>query len=190
MPPTERSAPSALSQQETSKAVSAMELLKMSCTPPAVHYAPARDADVLVIPRNAAEHVDTAPLGEAAVDAAEEPQPLADASLRRRFTSVEDVSVTPPSDNARHVGVRLTHALSSADSASCQQDTAGADSCGSREGNADLVAHLASKLHIPNERPHTGILTRRAVVDDEDGEHPPPSGVQTPTKLVRFPSNQ
>lgn len=159
--------------------------------PPAVHYAPARDADVLVIPQSEAEHTHAAHLGVAAMleDPAEESRSPAEASAGRWAASVEDVGVISPSDITGHVRVRLAHTLSSADADSRQQNEGGADTGGGREGNADLAAHLASKLHIPNERPSSGILARRAVVDDEDGEHLP-SGLQTPTKMVRFPSDQ
>lgn len=72
----------------------------------------------------------------------------------------------------------------------CQQDEGDAGSGGGREDNADLAARVAAKLQDPNERHHThpGILTRRTI-GDETGENTP-SGVQTPTKMVRFPSSQ
>ena len=53
---------------------------------------------------------------------------------------------------------------------------------------ANSAAAVAAKLYIPSDRPYSGILARRAAVDDEDGETN--SGVQTPIKSVRFPSDQ
>ncbi|KAF7789589.1 hypothetical protein EIP86_000535 [Pleurotus ostreatoroseus] len=146
--------------------------------PAAVHYALARDADALVVPQNEVERSDTGGhLGVAGMledPADHEQQTRTEGNLRRRFTSIEDVSITPP-----------THS-------DFQQDEGDAGAGGGREDNADLVARVASKLQDPNDRhqthPHTGILSRRTV-GDETGEHTPP-GVQTPTKMVRFPSSQ
>lgn len=76
--------------------------------PAAVHYAPARDADTMVVPQNEAERLDTGGhLGVAGMleDPADHEQARTEGSLRRRFTTIEDVSITPPTSSGVQVCV-------------------------------------------------------------------------------------
>ncbi|KAJ3541827.1 hypothetical protein NM688_g6037 [Phlebia brevispora] len=172
--------------------------------PAAVHCAHARDADASVVPQNEVPRTNAeGHLGPAGMlEGPEDNQPaVSEANLRRRFASVEDVSITPPSDTNPQVRSDFdqckgpfSHRLHHIGSGTYQHADEGADTGGSREDNADFAAHLTSKLNDPSERPHIayphpghGILTRRSALDDEDGSHPP-SGVQTPTKMVSGPS--
>ena len=77
--------------------------------PAAVHYAPAGDADTMVIPQNEAGGLDIGGhLGVAGMleDPADHEQTRTEGSLRRRFTSsIEDVSITPPTSSGVQVCV-------------------------------------------------------------------------------------
>ena len=86
---------------------------KDTSSPETAHHTYAQDADALVIPQSEANQIVTQPLGEAAMLEDPEQHPSSEASLRRRYAPVEDVSTTPPSGMAAHVSAVCVSSIGS-----------------------------------------------------------------------------